>query len=72
MRAYVSASGWWWSSEIELCEGDAEGLKGVDGGAVVQVEPVFSHLVVVVVVTVTQKKRASIVCSFSLVAQLNE
>lgn len=32
------------SSEIELRERDAEGLEGVDGGAVVQVKPIFSDL----------------------------
>lgn len=31
-------------SEIKLRERDTEGLEGVDGGAVVQVEPIFSHL----------------------------
>ncbi len=33
-----------YSSEIELRKRDAEGLEGVDGGAVVQVEPIFADL----------------------------
>lgn len=31
-------------SEVELSKGDAEGLEGVDGGAIVEMESVFPHL----------------------------
>ena len=31
-------------SVVELGEGDAEGLEGVDGRAIVQMEPIFAHL----------------------------